>query len=524
MILMKVLLVSILVVNIITGNIHGESPDISVHDDAQRIVAKVGEYDITVGDLFESYEIGPAFVKLLPDPLESHLRYMIYEHLLAHEAITRGYDITKFFNDRLFAIEEDLTVDELYHDEILSSVELTEENIYAGIAKARVNMRLRWLFAESKYEAEQLYEQYHTGVPFDSLFARQMLSADGNTGRKLETTQLFLERDNMEFARQLYDVKTQEVSEPIEGPDGYYIVRIDELWQNPILPGHEYQQLKEQAITVLTQLKADELSERYVQRLIQEENPEIIINGMNVVRAYLAEQGLTDDQIEDWDIPLTLLTEGGPQKITETPEFLEIPVATSLSLTLTAQDYLEWFDIRQFQLKRSSRELFNASIMLSVKKMMQDKLLSREAYTRGLHERERVVHEVRKWKAKLLYTMMRRAINRSIEISDAMIESYYTRNRNRFKDEQGELILLADVREEITGELFYREFAQRLRFMLQRLEDEIPVEIDKDLITKLSEEIVEDEPPINVMFYKPAGTFPRVAYPTIDQMWRDYDN
>lgn len=498
-------------------------PDYSAAENDRRIVAQVGDYKITVDDLIESYGIGPAFVKLRPDPLESHLRYMIYEHLLAQEAMNRGYDTTKFFQDRLFAIEEDLTVDELYHDEVLSKVELTEENINAGIAKARVNMRLRWLFAESKYEAAQLYEQYRNGAPFDSLYAMQKAESSDGAGRRLETTQLFLERDNMEFARRLYDVGTQEVSEPIEGPDGYYIVRIDELWQNPVLPQHEYQQLKEQATTVLTQIHADKLSEVYVQWLIQEESPEIIVNGMNIVRAYLAEQGLTAEQIEDWDIPMTMLTEGGPREITETPEFLEIPVAKSSSITLTAADYLDWFGIRQFQLKRSSRELFNASIMLSVKKMIQDRLLSREAYSQGLHNRERVVHAVKRWEAKILYSMMRRAINRSIEISDSMIESYYTTNRNRYRDEQGNILPLIAVRDDIKGELFYTEFANRMRLLLQKLKLEIPVEVDNELAAKLEEQVAEDEPPINVMFYKPAGTFPRIAYPTIDQIWRDYD-
>ncbi len=489
-----------------------------------HIVAKVGPYTITVDNLLESYNAGPAFVKLRPDPMRSHLRYMVYEHLLAIEAKDTGLDTTRLYRKYSNAIEEDLTVDELYHEDILSNVNLTEENINAGVQKARVNLRLRWLFSESIYGAENLYNMYKNGTPFDSLFAMQDDRFSSGVMRELETTQLKLERDNLEFARQLYDVGAGEVSQPIQGPDGFYIVKIDQIWQNPILPRHEYIELRDQSERVLTQIRADELSEQYIQEFIREKEPEVIINGMYIVRAYLAKQGLTEEQREDWDIPMSIMTEGGPQNIINNPEFLEIPVAITTDFTLTAADYLEWFEIRQLQLKRSSREAFNASIKQSVQKMVQDKLLSRRAYGRELHKLETVQLERKRWEAKMLYELYRRHVIRSIDLNEARLMEHFFKHRQRYVDEHGNQLEFPEAKDRIKGEIAYAEKSEHLFRTLQRLERNHTVEIDEEVVELLEKKVEEHTTPINVMFYKPGGTFPRVAYPTIDHSWYFYDN
>ena len=47
---------------------------------------------------------------------------MIYERLLATEADKQRLDTTLFVRERLSALEEDVAVDELYKEEILSGV------------------------------------------------------------------------------------------------------------------------------------------------------------------------------------------------------------------------------------------------------------------------------------------------------------------------------------------------------------------------------------------------------------------
>lgn len=487
-------------------------------------IAQIGHYKITVDNLLESYEITPAFVKLSNAPLRTHLRYLIFEYLMALEAEHLGYETSAITHRMIQAIEEDLTVDQLYHDDILSQVNLTEENINAGVQKGRVHIRLRWIFTESIVEAENIFQAYRGGASFDSLFYSNLLPDMPPEARMYENSHLMLERDNPELMKQIVHLKTQEVSEPVEGPDGYYIFRIDEIWQNPILPLHEYTMLKEQATTVLTKIRADEISRKYIQELFDEENPEIVPAGMYVIRAYLAEQGLSEEQIYEYDIPLEIMTEGGPQQIIGNPEFLSLPAARTSRFTITVQDYLDWFEIRQFQIKRDSREAFNTSILQTVRKMAQDRMLGERAYERGLHERRAVKRDLQRWKGKILYSVFRRDLQRSIEINEGQLRSYYNAYKTRYVDQNGNQLSFDEAREHVYAELYLLEENRMLYRLLRNLESKYDVYVNEQLLDTLAETIEESEIPVGVIFYKPGGTFPRVAFPTIDQSWRDYDH
>jgi hypothetical protein len=488
------------------------------------VAVRIGTYEITADNLIESYELTPAFVRLSPDPLRLHLRYLIYEYLLALEAERRGMDTMSVTDRMIRAIEEDLTVDQLYRDDILAHVDLSEENINAGIQKGRLRIRLRWIFTESFPEAEKMYSSYRDGVPFDSLFFDNLPADVPPESRMYEGTQLILERDNPDLMKKIVHLKAQEVSEPIDGPDGFYIFRIDELWQNPILPLHEYTLLKEQATTVLTKIKADEISREYIQELFDEEQPEIIPAGMYIIRAYLADKGLSDEQREEFEIPLTVMTEGGPQTIIDNPELLSMPVARTSGFTITVEDYLDWFEIRQFQIKRHSREAFNASILQTVRRMVQERMLIDRAYERGLNERHVVKHDLQRWRGKILYSVFMRELRRSIQIDEADIQSYYERNYRRFVDRDGRQLSFDEAREGVFGELFHREENRMLHRILRELNAQYEVTINEELIDLIAESIEDEGVPVNVIFYKPGGTFPRVAYPTIDGSWLYFDN
>ncbi len=502
---------------ICTGAVKGNE---TISDTA--VVARVGDYRITVENLLESYEITPSFVKLSANPLETHLRYLIYEYLMASEAERRGYDTLAITDRMIRAIEEDLTVDQLYRDDILSQITLTEENINAGVQKGRIRIRLRWIFTESIVEAQNIYRKYTEGASFDSLFLRHLPPDTPPESRMYENTQLILERDNPGLMSQIVHLKSGEVSEPVEGADGYYIFRIDEIRQNPILPLDEYTKLKDQAVTVLTKIRADEISRKYIQELFDEENPEIIPAGMYVIRAYLAAQGLTEEQIAEYEIPLEIMTEGGPKPVIHNPEFLSLPVARNRHVTMTVQDYLDWFEIRQLQIKRHSREAFNTSILQTVRKMMQDRMLSDRAYERGLDGREAVRSELQRWKAKILYSVFRRTVQQSIDITNEHLRSYYNAHATRYVDREGNPLSFDDARDYVYGDLYLIEENRVLYRLIRDLEAKYDVYVNESLLDDLAQRIEESEIPVNVIFYKPGGTFPRVAFPTIDQLWRNF--
>jgi len=58
---------------------------------------------------------------------------------------------------------------------------------------------------------------------------------------------------------------------------------------------------------------------------------------------------------------------------------------------------------------------------------------------------------------------------------------------------------------------------------VQRLRKETPIVVDESIVQKLAEKIEKEINPIDVIFYKPGGTYPRIAFPTIDAWWQAYE-
>jgi len=487
------------------------------------IVATVGRFTITKRDLMESYEFGPAFVKTNPKPLRKHLEYMIYERLIALDVERQHLDTAAFVRDRVAALEEDLAVDQLYKDQILSEVRLTPAEIELGVNKARINVRLQWIYAENKSEAEQISRGLKHGISFDTLYSRQSKSLENHSERALETTLLRLTRDNPDFARKVAHLRSQEISEPIAGPDGYYIVHVDQIWQNPLLTQTENDKLRDVTVKILQASKADSLAQAYVRTKMMAANPLIKAEGYDIVRAYFAEKGLSQETRLQWNIDTTFMTEAGPQPIKASGKFLDRPLVTFNEHVLTVRDYLQWFDIRQFELKTRSLAAFNSSVERTIWKMIQDRLLSEEAYARRLNLRDTVQHEKSKWEAKLLYLAGKSHFLRSITIPDSSVRSRYEMEKHRYKDSSGKLLSFAEVKERLRKELDSEQQTKVLFRVIQRFKKESPVHVNEALVQQLSSLIEREKTPINVIFYKSGGTFPRVAFPTIDAEWEAFE-
>ena len=483
------------------------------------VVATVAGLVITQRDLLDSFEAGPAFVRRQENPLRKHLEYMINERLLTKLADSLGYSQSDFVKERLSALEEDLAVDELYKAEILSRVRLKERDVAENMQKARMNVRYRWIYAQTKDGVETLWSKTEKGHSFDSLFQRELEGEVTLSNRSAETTLLKLERDNPDLAASLVKLRSGQISRALEGNDGYYIVRVDDLWQNPLSTQTEQTSLREEAIKVGKEIHANALATLYVRNKMKQADPVLKAEGFNILRAYLAEKGLSHETRIKWSIPATFMTEAGPQPISASAKFLNRTLVSFGKEALAVRDYVRWFDIRQFQLKTHSLAAFNSSIKRTVWKMVQDRLLVEEAYSRGLQLGDTIRHESKKWAAKLLYLAGRAYVLRSATIEEEMLVTMYGQRKNRYRDSAGNMRPYDQVKESIRAEALNEQETTVLFRTLQALKKAYPVSINDNRVDQLSATVKKDPGAIDVMFYKPGGTFPRVAFPTIDEAW-----
>ncbi len=483
------------------------------------VVARVGRFVITADELMTSYEFGPAFVKRLPDPLRRHLAFMIDERLLALDAERLGYDTTPFVRDRQAALTEDLAVEELYREEILSRVHPSDEQIAWDMRRANTTVALRWIFTATEKEARSIQRMLERGAPFDSLFEARRDTSTGSGDRSLETTALRLERDNPEVARVVEGLPAEKISAPVRGPDGYYLFRVDRSVQLPIVTETEAGRLRQEAVTIRTRVAADSIADTYVKRAMKASNPVIKAEGFNIVRALIADRGLTRSTKLEWDIPSTFMTEAGPVPISASGTMMDRTLVSFGEKAFTVRDYAVWYDLRQFQLDTRSREAFNSSVKKTIWKMVQDRLLSEEAKARGMFVREDVQRHAEAWNAKILYLAGRSVVLRTIRITDGELRTKYDQSRKRYLDRSGRIRPFNEVRDHLWEEAYAEREARVLRERLAELSAVTNVWINESALRIMAVGVKPDARPLEAVFYKPGGTFPRVAFPSIDEAW-----
>ncbi|MGB2869219.1 MAG: peptidylprolyl isomerase [Bacteroidota bacterium] len=482
------------------------------------VIATVGRFAVTEGDLLRSFEAAPAFVRRDSAPLQKHLEYMMDERLLALAADSLGFSQSGFVKERVSALEEDLAVDELYKADILSHVRLGEREIEANMQKAVRNVRYRWIFAPERRHADALLASIRSGAPFDSLFQRE-LAGSSVADRTAESTQLRLEWDTPNIASALGKLRKRGVSPVLEGNDGFYIVSLDEVWQNPLRTETEMSMIRGEAIRIGTQIKADARAGGYVKSKMRQANPVLKAGGFNILRAFVAEKGLSRDTRVRWAIPATFMTEAGPQPIAASSKFLNRPLVTFGKRTLTVSDYTRWFDLRQFQLKTHSLSAFNSSVKQTVWRMVQDKLLIEEAYRRGFQTVDTVRHETAIWEAKFLYLAGRAHVLKSASVDESHLRSLYDERKKQFRRESQNIPTFESVKEEMRAEALGEQEGILLLQALEILKARYPVVVNKERLSQLSRTSTQDRQAIDMIIYKPGGTFPRVAFPTIDEAW-----
>ncbi len=486
------------------------------------VVASIGHYRISTDDLLTSFEFGPAFVKRHKEPLREHLRFMINERLFALEGEENRLDTAAFIRTRVKGLEEDGAVEQLYRQEILSKVLLTDEQIANDTRKAKVTVALRWIFVPTTVEAEQTAAKLKSGTSFDSLYRAQYTADVEPESRSVETTLLKLERDNPGLALKLTEMNNGGISPPVSGKDGYYIFRLDEARQNPITTETDYTELKNQAIEIRTQLIADGRADVYVKQMMKKNEPVIKADGFNILRAYLADKGLSKDTKVQWQIPSTFMTEAGPQPIQNSGRYLQKTLATFGKQSISIREYAEWYDIRQFQFDTHSLEAFNRSVKKTIWKMVQDRLLSKEAYARGLDKLPTVANETMKWDAKLLYLAQRASVIRSLSADEKVLRKYFMANQRQYMDENGTILPFEKVHAVVTRD--YTMDMENVAIMnhLEILKNKYPVTVNEELLAALSTQHQSDPRAVDAIIYKPGGTFPRVAFPTIDEVWSEF--
>ncbi|MCH8011430.1 MAG: hypothetical protein IIA61_05710 [Candidatus Marinimicrobia bacterium] len=489
------------------------------------IVATVGDIDITAREFLLNYEFGSAFLKREKNSKEKYLNLMIYEKLLALDGYAIGMGNSLNVLESLREIEGDLITEELYRDDVMNNVIVSEEEIEDGIQKNRKNITLMWLFNKTKKETINQKNMLDGGASFDSLFINQINDSVTVDDRTLEITRFRLQIKNTALSIVVDSMKVGEISDPIEvQQDGWYIIKLIDGWTNPIMTETEWMKQRYDVERAIYKQKTDQLSDQYVHNLMLEEDPVIVRKTFDILRAFIGKNVLRPEKYSEWleaNYFGEVFKSMGRSEIEEKKSMV---LVNNKSGNILLSDFIKWYEHRKPYLKFSTQspQSFFGSVQQKIWIMIRDKLLIDRAYRRGLQNREIVELQRKWWKEKIIYSAVKADIAQSIKIEEDRLISYFNENKENYKNKNGEIIPFERAKSDVKNDLYQEEIISKMYHRIQRLKQKYNITINHEVLDGLYVDVENYPKAIEVYTVKTGGTLPRQAYPTIDWDWQTW--
>ena len=489
------------------------------------ILAEVGPWNVTAQEFLLSYEYGPAFPKRESDSKKHYLTYMIYEKLLALDGYDRGLQSSPMVQEVLTEVEADLATEELYKDDVLNSVHISDKEIELGVSRENVHLGLKWMYSPTKEYIFTQAKLLREGASFDSLFALHCPDSLTADERSMQTTRFKLEIKNSALATAVDSLTTGMVTLPIHAPDGWYLVKVVEAWTNPILTETENNKLHEDVRRALLQHKSDSSSDQYVHHMLLEQNPVIDKESFDLLQAHFGKKFLSAEKYAAWKLEKKLVMQG----LNPNPDSVELYRRKVLVMMKDGKfllgDFLDWERTRDLyiRLDTKSPRAYAASVEQLVWRMVRDRMLTQQAYRRGLQKRESVAKQTKWWEEKLVYRAAKLEIDGSIKQDDSTLHKYYNEHEKDYRNDKGDIRPFGEVKDDVSRDAFAYQETNRLLHKILQLKQKYTVKINDETLKKLYVDIENYPKAIDVYTVKKGGIFPHTAFPSIDYEWQTWD-
>ncbi len=487
---------------------HEEIADDSL---AQVVVARIGDITISGQEFFVSYETGPSFVKRThrDGPRLAHLDYMLMEKMLAMDGLQQGVIARAGLEGVLREIQLDRAVEEMYREDVLSRVTVDSAALARAVEADEIQVWFQYVQTSTREAAIAIEGQLARGAAFDSL------SVTGHNPVNQDAPTFWqIEQQDPVFAQQIASLELNTISPVFETRNGFFLVRIDRVFRPPFvseMARHEHARKLEKQ---LRQLVADSLAYAYAAGRMEAAGPVIKRPAFNELFAFFETLPADDSR----DVSSALL---GNWPGTFTRAGLEgqvdVPLIESSEGAFTVAEFMDWYDLRRFPVEGDSRAQRANKLKAIIWRMFRDRLLGLEAVARGFAERDDVAREVQWWEEKLAYWETREALLAGLSPTEQDIVDLMREYPHRYTHADAE-----KNRKQAFKDAYTLQERRVLMDYFAQKRASLDIAVDTLALKQLPLHADVGAKPIEMVAFKKEGTFPRVAYPTIDRVWERY--
>lgn len=471
-----------------------------------EIVAEVGPLKITVEEFIYNYEFGPAFPKRQNNSKQMHLNYMINEKLLALDGYEKGFMEREFAKGMFSEIESDLITEELFKKEILPKIEINDNEIEKVIDKKISDYEIRWLYAPDLESVQNCLRQLKNGISFDTIFYAQINDSVFMDDRQMKSSLYNIYLKNPIFAQIIDTLSVGKISAPIQNEDGWYIIKIDNIWKNLITNESEFKKLKSESIEAITKSKMDILSDQFVKGLFEHENPTIKRDAFNVLRSYLGKFILPSERYSEWELDKKLEVSLSNLGLKKGEKYTGLTLVTSENSKISLEEFIIWYRNREQYIKLFKNDLvvFSKSLENLIWLMIRDKILTNQAYRNGYEKDEWVQRQTRWWSDKISYSVYRNELANSIILSSEEIHLLNEKNKSQ-------------------SEVISQELSKKIFTKVMELKKKYTISINNDVLDKIVVSSENDKKAIDMYIVNRGNLIPRPAFPSIDNDWASWE-
>lgn len=415
---------------LLTVSVHSQKRPAAKFEDSKKL-AQVGKSVVTAGEFLQRYELSPQLglqSKENPDVQKKNFLYtLIAEKLWAMKAQEMSLDTSEIMRYTFSTIEKMYVRDALYKIEVTDKINIPEKEYVKAYFRAGINLKIDYLVSRDEKEINNLHHLLQVGVPFDTLLlARRGMQPDTT----LEITFGTLQE---EVEDSVYKKLPGEFTQPIKGPDAWYIFRVIQR-ADAVANSKDMENAQSRARKITKDRYEDRIYGEFYTKFFSGKK----INARGDVFWSFADQVIeilknrkvknnlpTGEKIYlDYNDVYTMEKNLGVDTLQM--DYIQID-----DKPVTLKQFLRDFMFEGFYSTTVNPDTVRGKLNSRVRTYIEQELVAREGYKRGLQNLPDVQNSIKMWRENYLASIVRNKFADSTHVSDQEITDYYS---ERYKE------------------------------------------------------------------------------------------
>jgi len=409
---------------------------LSCTNNSDPLVARVGNYGITLSEFENSYRQGKA-INLVKsstyEDFQKHLDKMIHDRLKIINAYKLNMDKEKDIFE-YGMIEMERSLNSIYIEQEVVNKLVDEEEIKDLYRKQNVQVKARHILlrvpagadkpteAGIRQKANELYKRIKKGESFEEIAKKYSEDkVTGVNGGYLGTVKWGGVGYDDAFYNEIFNLKLNEISKPVQSQKGFHIIKIDE---EKTFFTKSYGEVAPELKREILSRKQDESRERYMQMIEELKwKYRVAIDSSNVdLLIKKVEQGLFNGrktQIQQTDDEFSVISS----------EEQKLNIASYKGGALKINEIIN--RLRLLRKKSRPRMHIRDEAYMWLDNLINLKITLKDAEAKGMHKSERLLQNRQNFIERLI---LRRINTEMIRNKVSLVEEDFTSYYEQFKE------------------------------------------------------------------------------------------